>query len=99
MASWSMSDRSREAHQRWSCLEAEEKDRWKSQAKELNTCEPEELPANAKKRIIHASLRRLSAEVYRDAGEGGVREQAPLLPFLRGLGDQICPSLTAFILY
>ena len=92
MASWSMSERSKEAHQRWSCLEAEEKDRWKSQAKELNTCEPEELPANAKKRVIHASLRRLTAEVYRDAGEGGVREQAPSCLFQGGQGGQMCPS-------
>ena len=64
MASWSMSERSREAHQRWSSLDVAEKDRWNRQAAEHNACEPDELPASSKKRAVHASLRRLSAEVY-----------------------------------
>ena len=64
MASWSMSERSREAHQRWSSLDVAERDHWKRQAAELNMCEPDELPASAKKRAVHASLRRLTAEVY-----------------------------------
>jgi len=62
MASWSMSERSREAHQRWSSLDVAERDHWKRQAAELNMCEPDELPASAKKRAVHASLRRLTAE-------------------------------------
>ena len=34
------------------------------QAAERYTCEPDELPASAKKRAVYASLRRLTAEGY-----------------------------------
>ena len=64
LASFSMSERSREAHQSWSSLDVAERDHWKRQAAEPNTCEPDELPASAKNPAVHASLRRLTAEVY-----------------------------------